>query len=67
MSSNVGNLDRIVRFTIAAGLLYAGLNLYQGSTVGIGLDIAAGLLTFSAAFGFCGLYRLLGINTKSQN
>lgn len=67
MSSNIGNVDRIVRFTVAAGLLYAGLNLYQGSSLGIGLDVAAGLLTFSAAFGFCGLYRLLGINTKSQN
>lgn len=67
MSSNVGNVDRIVRFTVAASLLYAGLNIYQGSTVGIGLDVAAGLLIFSATFGFCGLYQLLGINTKSQN
>lgn len=33
MSNNVGNVDRILRFTVAAGLLYAGLNLYQGSVL----------------------------------
>ncbi|MGA9378890.1 MAG: DUF2892 domain-containing protein [Phormidium sp.] len=43
------------------------MSVYQGTTLGIGIDIAATLLILSGAIGFCGIYRLLGINTcKSQ-
>lgn len=67
MFKNVGSLDRIVRFLLAAILLYGGLSVYQGTTLGIGFDIAATVLIVTAAIGFCGIYRLLGINTcKSQ-
>ncbi|MBE9224349.1 DUF2892 domain-containing protein [Phormidium sp. LEGE 05292] len=67
MFRNVGSIDRIIRFLLAAILLYRGLSVYQGTTLGIGFDIAATLLILSAAIGFCGIYRLLGINTcKSQ-
>ncbi len=66
MSNNVGSLDRMVRFLLAAALLYTGLNVYQGTPLAIGLDIGAGLLAFSATFGFCGIYRLLGINTSKS-
>ncbi|MBZ8180286.1 YgaP family membrane protein [Oscillatoria salina] len=68
MFRNVGSLDRIMRLILAAALLYAGLNIYRDTALGIGLDIASALFIFSAAIGFCGIYRLLGIRTnKSQN
>lgn len=67
MFSNLGSLDRILRFLLAAALLYTGLNVYQGTALGIGLDVASALLVFSGLMGFCGIYRLLGISTcKSQ-
>ena len=65
MFRNVGNLERIVRFLLAAILLYAGLSVYQDTSLGIGLDIASALLALSAAIGFCGIYRLFGISTRS--
>lgn len=65
MFSNVGSLERILRFLIAAILLYAGLSVYQDTALGIGLDIASALLAVSALFGFCGIYRLLGISTRN--
>lgn len=63
MFSNVGRSDRVIRFLLAGVLLYNGLNVYQGTTRGVGLDIASVLFALSAAIGFCGIYRLLGINT----
>lgn len=63
MVNNVGSLDRILRFLLAVFLLYWGLSVYQGTALGIGLDLASALLVISALFGFCGIYRLLGINT----
>jgi Protein of unknown function (DUF2892) len=65
MLSNVGNLDRIIRFLLAAIFLYGGLSLYSGTALGIGLDVASALLIISASIGFCGIYRLLGINTRN--
>lgn len=63
MLINVGGLERIIRFLLAAILLYAGLIVYQGTTLAIGLEAASALLGISAIFGFCGIYRLLGIST----
>ncbi|MCU0517726.1 MAG: DUF2892 domain-containing protein [Oscillatoria sp. Prado101] len=65
MFSNVGNLDRIARFLLAAALLYGGVSVYQGTPLGIGLDIASVLLGVSALMGFCGIYRLLGLSTRN--
>jgi hypothetical protein len=65
MFSNVGSLDRIVRFLLAAILLYGGLVAYKGTTLAIRLNVASALLALSAALGFCGIYRLLGISTRN--
>lgn len=63
MFTNVGSRDRIFRFLLAAVLLYGGLSVYADTSWGIGLDIAAVVLALTGAIGFCGIYRLLGINT----
>lgn len=63
MPINVGGLDRLVRLALAALLLYAGLGLLGGTTVGIGLAIAAAIPALTAIVGICPLYGLLGIKT----
>ena len=63
MVSNVGILDRLIRFVLAAILLYLGLTLYSGSALGIVLDIVGAIAFLTGLVGFCGLYRLLGIST----
>ncbi len=63
MFINIGGVERIVRFLLAAILFYAGFSVYQGTNLGLGLDIASALLALSASIGFCGIYRLLGIST----
>jgi hypothetical protein len=65
MATNIGSADRFLRLILASALLYFGLFFYSGTSLGFGLTAGGGLLLFSATFGFCGLYKLLGINTKS--
>ncbi|WP_017292753.1 YgaP family membrane protein [Geminocystis herdmanii] len=64
MFNNVGTVDRIIRFIFASVCAYLGLFTYSGSSLGIGLTIGAGLLTFSALASTCLMYGLLGISTK---
>jgi membrane protease YdiL (CAAX protease family) len=67
MKINVGSLDRFIRLLLASVLFYLGLFLYSGSTLGIGLVVAGGILLITALVGFCGFYRLLGIHTNQPN
>ncbi|MBE9203961.1 DUF2892 domain-containing protein [Synechocystis salina LEGE 06099] len=64
MVTNMGSIDRLIRLVVASALLYLGLFFYSGTSLGLGLTAGGGLTLFSATFGFCGLYKLLGINTK---
>lgn len=57
MKKNIGNIDTIIRIIIGLGIGAAGW--YYNSWLGL-VGIVP-LLT--AAFGFCGLYALLGIST----
>lgn len=67
MFNNVGMLDRAVRLAIASLLLYLGLMTYAGSNLGIALDVAGAVAGLTGLFGFCGLYKLLGINTNASS
>ena len=67
MKTNVGSLDRLIRLLLASVLFYLGLFLYSGSSLGIGLVLAGGVLLITALVGFCGLYRLLGVCTNQLN
>lgn len=64
MFNNVGIVDRLLRLLTAIGLLYFGLLVYAGSTVGVVLDIVGGMALLTGVFGSCALYGLLGINTR---
>lgn len=67
MTGNVGIFDRLVRLAIAAVLIYLGLVTFASSSLGIGLDFLGLIAAFTGLFGFCGLYRLLGISTRKAD
>ncbi len=67
MFSNVGTTDRVARLVLGSILLYLGLGLFPGSALGIGLIIAGAIASLTGLFGFCGLYQLLGINTRKTD
>lgn len=61
MKSNVGNLDRVIRFSF--GLMILALGLFFESWWGlIGLILLA-----TAAAGWCPAYRLLGLSTEKSS
>jgi uncharacterized membrane protein len=59
MKVNESGMDRIIRLVLGAVLLGVGLFLVKG-TVGIVLDVLGAVLIFTAATGFCLLYRVFG-------
>lgn len=64
MKKNVGTVDKIIRYLIAAVIvvLYFFTGLIPG-TLGIVLLIFAGVLVVTSLFSFCGLYTIFGIKT----
>jgi hypothetical protein len=65
MTINVGSIDRLIRLLLASVLFYLGLFIYSNTPLGIGLIIVGSLSLVTGLVGFCGLYSLLGIRTKS--
>lgn len=63
MKTNVGSIDRLIRFVVSSALFYLGLFTFSNSPLGTGLVIAGAVAFVTAAVGFCGLYRILGIST----
>lgn len=61
MTKNVGSVDRVLRFLVGLGLLAVGL--WSTGSLRIVALIAGGVLIFTAASGFCLIYRLFGINS----
>lgn len=63
MTKNVGSKDKMVRIVIALvfGLLYV-TGVVSG-VLGLILVVVALVLVITSITGFCGLYKLLGINT----
>jgi hypothetical protein len=61
---NEGPIDRAVRVVLGLALLAVAVFAVEtSSTIGIVLLVAGAALTITGAVGFCGLYRVLGINT----
>lgn len=63
MSSNVGSVDRFLRILVGSIFLYLGVFVYVGSRVGLVLDVVGTIALLTGIIGFCGLYKLMGINT----
>jgi hypothetical protein len=61
---NEGPADRAIRVVVGLALLAVALLVVGlGSALGVVLLVAGAALTITGALGFCGLYRVLGINT----
>lgn len=67
MSSNVGSVDRFLRILAAGVFLSLGMFVYPGSSVGIALDVVGAIALITGIIGFCGLYKLLGISTRTTD
>lgn len=66
MECNVGITDRIVRAILAVIFLVVGLGPLgglKGAVLGIVVALVGLVLAFTAAIGFCLIYRLFGIST----
>ncbi len=63
MKTNVGSLDRVIRFIIAiAAAVLIILGVVKG-TWAIVIGIVGGIMLVTGILGFCGLYGLFGIRT----
>jgi len=62
LKQNEGTTDRIIRIFIGIGAIGAGLLWFSGVIQIIAYIISAVAL-ITGAFGFCGLYAVLGIST----
>jgi hypothetical protein len=60
MEKNVGKTDKIIRYILAA------IFLYLGYAYSFWFYILAAILIITAATGFCGVYKLLNINTNKK-
>jgi uncharacterized membrane protein len=61
MKRNESNADRILRAVLGVALVGGGLLI--GGWAALVLYVIAAVLLFTAATGFCPLYRLFGIDT----
>ncbi len=69
MQANESSADRLIRLILGGGLLIyglAGLEGLKGHVAGIVIAVVGGVLLFTAATGFCVLYKLLGISTNKS-
>lgn len=66
MNPNVGNTDRLVRILVAIAAVVGALVIGAGSVLGIVLFVVAAIMAGTAAFGFCPLYRALGMSTTPK-
>jgi hypothetical protein len=60
MKMNEGTIDRVVRIVLGVVLLYVGLMVLAGTTLGIVLDVLGAVALVTGATGFCLLYKLFG-------
>ncbi|MCU0105534.1 DUF2892 domain-containing protein [Acholeplasma vituli] len=64
LQKNVGSIDKLVRYGIAAVLVIVGILLWNTlAALSVVLFVFAVVLSLTALFSFCGLYSLFGINT----
>ena len=63
MTTNMGKADRAIRIVIAAIVAVLYFTGVISGTLGIVLLVIAGIFLLTSLVGFCGLYKLFGINT----
>lgn len=66
LRKNVGTLDRILRFVIAAVIAVLGLAGILTGTLAVILAVLAVVFIVTGIVGVCPLYMLLGISTRKK-
>ncbi|MEN3014071.1 MAG: DUF2892 domain-containing protein [Endomicrobiia bacterium] len=66
LKSNEGNVDRLIRNVFGVLSLFLGIFILK-DTISIIFIILGFVGLITGLTGFCGLYALLGINTKSKD
>jgi hypothetical protein len=62
MTKNIGTTDRIIRVIIALVLFFL-VGIFENKIIQVFVLIASLLTLFTVVTGWCGLYRVFGINT----
>jgi uncharacterized membrane protein HdeD (DUF308 family) len=65
MKGNESNLDRIIRGVLGVALLLAAFLAAPAGALQIVLIVIGAVLLVTGVIGFCPLYRILGLSTKS--
>ena len=65
MTRNEGNLDRFIRLVAGIALGIGAVAVGLGSALGIVLAVLGVVMLFTAATGFCALYKVFGFSTCS--
>jgi len=63
MKHNMGKTDRVIRSTIAAGIVYAYITGAMGGPIAAILGLVAFMLIVTSVYGYCPPYSWLGIKT----
>ncbi len=63
MKANIGTTDKAMRISIGLILMMAGIVASIGTTFTVILMTTGFFTLMTSVFGFCLLYRLIGINT----
>jgi len=63
---NESGLDRIIRVVLAVVFFWLGAYVFSGTSSVVSYVLAVVML-FTAATGFCLLYKLFGIDTRTDN
>ena len=66
MTQNIGPIGRAARVVVAFAVALLSLSLGFGTVIGIFLLVVAGILLVTATVGFCPLYALFRISTRSR-
>jgi hypothetical protein len=65
MSANESTLDRIIRVILGIALIGIGIGALHGALEIVFIVVGA-IALITGATGFCAIYRLFGIRTKSS-
>lgn len=66
MKTNESGADRLIRIIAGVLLFIIGWGILKNNFLGVIFDILGIILFITGITGFCGLYTLLGINTRKE-
>ena len=71
MTTNVGNIDRLLRAVVGLVLLYlaflGGMAAFEGTMIKYAAAAVGAILLLTSAFKLCPIYSILGIKTCKDN